>query len=268
VLLALLLCLLPVAIVVQRNVAPAPPPTLAVEEAAPVEADATAQAATAPAPTPAAAPVTTPGAKRELIKLPPIVLNKGNRANETAAIATSRNAMSAQAQFQASSSVDEDNDGTGEFATFAEMSGAIPLRGGTRHMNPPVLSGAFKTVDAAGRITRSGYVYAIFLPQPGGWGCAEQGYGGLNAGVVDPDLAETTWCMYAWPVKYGVTGKRTFMANQTGDVLATDDARYSGANGPQAGAAFARDSGGASTITGKTAIGAKSNDGNLWKQVN
>src|SRR5512134_4174124 len=61
-------------------------------------------------------------------------------ANETAAIATLRNIISAEAQFQQSAKADTDNDGTGEYGGFLEMSG-----GGVGRMvsvlSPPVLSG-------------------------------------------------------------------------------------------------------------------------------
>ena len=45
-------------------------------------------------------------------------------ANETAAIATLRNITSAQAQFQQSGKADFDDDGTGEYGGFLELSGA------------------------------------------------------------------------------------------------------------------------------------------------
>jgi hypothetical protein len=270
VLLALLLCLVPAAIAVRNMAEPEPPQaaTPEAEEVAEVE-EAPVSPAFAPAPAPVP-PRPTPRPDKELIKLPPIVLNAGRglRANETAAIAMSRNVMSAQAQMQATGLIDEDGDGTGEFGTFAEMSGSLVLRGGTRPMVPPVLSSAFRKVDASGHVTRSGYVYAIYLPRAGGWGCKEQGHGGLAAGLVDTDLAEKTWCVYAWPLAYGKTGRRTYMANQTGDVVATDCATYSGANGPRCDAAFVPDPSSTSTIAGKVALGAKGNDGNVWKQVN
>ena len=43
-------------------------------------------------------------------------------ANETAAIATLRNIISAQAQFQQGAKADTDADGTGEYGGFVEMS--------------------------------------------------------------------------------------------------------------------------------------------------
>ena len=79
-------------------------------------------------------------------------------------------------QFQASSKCDVDNDGTGEFGLFRELSGATPVRtaadgtftGGTV-LNPPVLSGAFRTMtNALGEVSRSGYLYKLYVPGAGG----------------------------------------------------------------------------------------------------
>jgi hypothetical protein len=67
-------------------------------------------------------------------------------------------------------------------------------------------------------------------------------------------------------VKYGETGRRTFMINQTGDVVATDESKYTGPNAPSPGAAFLGE--GLSSIIGLTAVGAEGQDGNLWRQVN
>src|SRR5262245_43819161 len=187
-------------------------------------------------------------------------------SNETAAIATVRNVISAQAQFQQSARADTDADGTGEYGGFVEMSG-----GGAGRMasvlNPPVLSGAFRVLNVNGQVSRSGYFFRIFLAGAAGAGVGEPqaGYGagsGLNA-----DLSETTWCCYAWPVNYSQSGNRTFFTNQGGDVIATESATYTGTTGPLADAAF-QASATAGTITGPVAIGVVGKDGNTWKQVN
>jgi hypothetical protein len=184
-------------------------------------------------------------------------------AFETAAVATSRNVISAQAQMQASAKVDADRDGTGEYAGFLEMSGAEVGRMAGK-LVPPVLSGAFRIVSPAGEVARSGYLYRVFLPDARGTGVGEAP-GGFARGQVDADLAETTWCLYAWPETYGKTGTRTFFTNQGGDVLATECATYTGAGGgPASDAAFVR----AGYITGVVAIGRPGADGNVWKQVN
>ena len=185
-------------------------------------------------------------------------------ANETAAISTSRNCCSAQAQFQACAKADVDRDGTGEFGGFRELSGGGEIRGSAEagKLNPPVLSGAFRTPSDKGFVTRSGYNYVIYLPDASGDGVAVDAAGYDR---VSPDLAETHWCMYAWPVDRQA-GSRTFMVNQNGDVLATDAEEYVGDNAPLPGAAF--ESGGRFSITGKPAIGREGQDGHAWRQAN
>ena len=206
----------------------------------------------------------------------PNLLSARLNANETAAIATLRNISSAQAQFQASSHADSDNDGTGEFGVFGELSAGTGVRVGSvtaGSITPSVLSGAFKTVNAEGEVSRSGYIFQMFLPAVAADGTAEPegADGGILAADVSPDLCETTWCCYAWPANYNNSGNRTFFVNQTGDVTSTDFADYTGtadAGGDlDAGAAF--EAGGAVTsMTGNVAIGTVARDGQLWKQVN
>ena len=192
----------------------------------------------------------------------PNLLSARLNSNETAAIATLRNIISAQAQFQTTARADENNNGVGEYGTFAEMSGALGVRGGAV-LNPPVLSTAFRAVNANGEVSRSGYLFAMWLPNNVGDGVAELGGGG--AGVVDPDISETTWCCYAWPTNYGNTGNRVFFVNQGGDIVASEDNTYSGTGaGPSDEAAF---SGAGDTITGPVATGMTGRDGNFWKQA-
>lgn len=185
-------------------------------------------------------------------------------ANETAAIATLRNIISAQAQFQQSAKADEDNDGTGEYGGFVELSGSAAGRmAGV--LVPPVLSGAFRVLNANGEVSRSGYFFTIFLPDAAGAPVQEPQAGYTVGGGLNPDLAETTWCSYAWPVNYNQSGNRTFFTNQGGDLVATEDQNYSGTGaGPGGDAAFQA----ANAITGSVAIGIVGADGNTWKQVN
>ena len=88
-------------------------------------------------------------------------------ANETAAIATLRNIISAQAQFQQSGKADTDDDGTGEYGGFIELSGQGAGRM-TGILVPAVLSGAFKVLNANGEVSRSGYFFQVFLPDAAG----------------------------------------------------------------------------------------------------
>ena len=209
----------------------------------------------------------------------PNLLSARLNANETAAIATLRNISSAQAQFQAGAKADLDNDGTGAFGGFVELSGAQDVRGdaaiGT--LNPPVLSGAFRNVGTAaigrnGAVSRSGYFFQIYLPGVGGVGLCPD-VEAFDYTTLDADLAETTWCCYAWPVNYGNSGNRTFHVNQTGDVTSSENpnAPYTGSGAgvndiaPASDAAFAD---GPGTITGLTAVGVAGNDTFTWRQVN
>ena len=187
-------------------------------------------------------------------------------SNETAAIATLRNIISAQAQFQQSAKADTDNDGTGEYGGFVELSG-----GGVGRMNatlnPPVLSGAFRVLNAQGAVSRSGYFFKIYLPAAVGVGTGEPQTGYVVGTGLNADLSETTWCVYAWPVNYAQSGNRTFFTNQGGDVTTTEAAAYSGSTAaPTPGAAF--QAGGATVITGSVAIGVAGQDTFTWKQVN
>jgi prepilin-type N-terminal cleavage/methylation domain-containing protein len=194
----------------------------------------------------------------------PNLLSARLSSNETAAIGTLRNVLSAQSQFQTTARADLNSNGLGEYGTFGEMSGSVGVRGNAV-LNPSVLSTAFRTVNANGEVARSGYIFAVYLPDAAGAGLAEVAGGGADANV-DPDLAETTWCCYAWPGNFGSTGNRTFFVNQGGDIVGTEDQGYSGtAGGPASNAAFGQ--GGGSTITGNVATAMTGRDGNFWRQV-
>ena len=186
-------------------------------------------------------------------------------ANETATMATLRNCSSAEAQFQACARADADQDGTGEFGAFTELSGARDVRDSATagKLNPPVLSGAFRQPAPEGFIARAGYHFVIYLPDHAGDGVLADTEGFAR---VDADRAETTWCGYAWPAEYGVTGTRTFFVNQTGDVIATDAPEYTGPRAPPPGAALM--DGGLRSIYGIAAVGGSGQDGHIWRQVN
>jgi hypothetical protein len=133
---------------------------------------------------------------------------------------------------------------------------------------PPVLSGAFRVLNANSEVTRSGYFFQMYLPGAAGVGVVEDDTDSYtDGGGQDPDLAETTWCCYSWPVNYNQSGNRTFFTNQGGDVIACEVSDYSGTGaGPEADAAFAV----ADAITGSVDIGGPGQNagGELWRQVN
>jgi len=207
----------------------------------------------------------------------PNLLSARLNANETAAISTLRNISSSQAQFQASSKADADSDGAGEFGMFRELSGGVAVRTSNDGsstgsvMNPPVLSGAFRTLNAKAEVSRSGYLYKMFLPGALGVGVGETENLYSIDRTLDNDLAETTWCAYAWPANYSTSGNRSFFVNQTGDITNTDTKDYTGTEAIKAttsGSAFIKSGAAATLITGSVAVGTKGRDDNTWKQVN
>ncbi|MBL8754810.1 MAG: hypothetical protein JNK15_16010 [Planctomycetes bacterium] len=190
------------------------------------------------------------------------------RANESAAIATLKNISSAQAQCQASGVIDGNGNGAGEYGTFAELSGRVPVRGGAQRITPPVLSTAFGNVQG-GIVQRSGYCFRMFLPGKDGIPLAELPSGGADAKAVVADHAETMWCAYAWPMEPGRTGQRAFFVDHNGDVLAAANANgeYGGVDKAPAGNA-ARKAGGADSMAAPLAANAIGRDGQTWVVVN
>ena len=178
----------------------------------------------------------------------PNLLSAKLAANESNAISTLRNLVSAQAQFQSIGAMDDDLDGSGEFGCFGELVGLNQLNtrananGPAAVLDPPILGNSFSVVDANGNVTKSGYAFRIMLPDAGGAaGTPEVGAGAGNPSAPDAnwdaDACETFWCAYAWPVDAGTTGNRAFFVNQRGEIYQTrmDAAPYSGTGAAGAG---------------------------------
>lgn len=200
------------------------------------------------------------------IALPSFLRSKVD-TDETAALATVRQIVQSQMLFQNRKEADLNGNGIGEFGTFGEMSGNVAVRaatGGTRFMDPSAINRSFRAISPLGEMLRNGYYYRLYLPGAAGEGILELPGGGADASVF-ADLADNTWCVYAWPQHYGVSGRRTFFANQSGDITSTDDPRYSGPGAPlPPGAAFS-EPGPAGNINGTTAINEPGRDGNTWQ---
>jgi len=198
----------------------------------------------------------------------PNLLSARLNANESAAIATLKNISSGQSQCQASGVIDVNGNGQGEYGYFGELSGRTTIRGSTLSISPPVLSAAFGNV-AASRVTRSGYVFQMFLPDSNAAGIAEDATGGYTGAAVDAGQAEVLWCCYAWPSVRGNSGNRTFFINQSGDVLSTNGAAtpYSNASStvPTFNAAYAAS--GSAFMSVGVAANTVAQDGNTWTVV-
>ncbi len=161
-------------------------------------------------------------------------------ANEAAAVSTLRSISSAQAQIQSSGAVDSDADGAGEYAYFAELAGAVPLRiqaGGVPALgaaadilNPSILPSAFGNVTNS-LVQRSGYYFQMWLPDAVFAGVPEAATGGGGAALPNPNNCEIMWACYAWPMDVGATGNRAFFVNQEGDLMQCQNRQANQYNG-------------------------------------
>lgn len=195
-------------------------------------------------------------------------------ANEASAIATMRSLMSAQAQFQSAGSVDTDGDGAGEYGSFAELAGLVPLRvsaggvaaagvAGVDELFPPVLSAPFGIVNNS-QTARTGYLFQLYLPDGANAPMTEEPTGGFTSSFPDSNAGEYLWACYAWPIQAGMTGNRVFFVNQATEVLQTINrgaGAYSGiAGGPAGDAAFSV----ATDMSSPVGLNGTAVDGRLW----
>jgi len=158
----------------------------------------------------------------------PNLLSSRIGANESSAIATLRQMQSAQTVVQTMRTIDQDLDGVGEYAWLAEMTGFVQVRDATGPhggplLNPPSAARSIGVVNAAGVVTKAGYILRMSMSDNTGAGLNEAPNGGSPTGE-DADNCEKFWLAYAWPAGYTTSGKRTFVVNQTGDILQTQNA--------------------------------------------
>jgi hypothetical protein len=136
------------------------------------------------------------------------------------------------------------------------------------------MSSAFGAVNATSQVSRSGYLYQIYLPAAtvGGAtaGIAEDPLTGgkLGGPFPDSDNGEVLWCCYAWPIQVNQTGNRVFFVNQEGDLLQMLNRQAlpytTTATGPAFDAVFAA----AGDMGSPLGInGIASNDGFTWAPV-
>jgi len=158
----------------------------------------------------------------------PNLLSSRIGANESSAIATLRQMQSAQTVVQTMRTIDQDLDGVGEYAWLAEMTGFVQVRDATGPhggplLNPPSAARSIGVVNAAGVVSKAGYILRMSMSDAAGAGLNEAPNGGSPTGE-DADNCEKFWLAYAWPAGYTTSGKRTFVVNQTGDILQTQNA--------------------------------------------
>ena len=197
----------------------------------------------------------------------PNLLSARMQANEAAAVSVLRSVTTAQAQFWKSCYADEDNDGQGEYGSFAELGGVIPARG-TSKVSLTSITATMAQVSLSGEVRRSGYIFRMYLPAAGGVGFPESPTpGGMPVMCLDYDLAEVGWCCYAYPQQAEGSGRRTFFVNQQSEILQTEDPNYAGGGCTALKAGAALKVGDITHITGQIAIGTRGADGNFWRPV-
>ncbi len=208
----------------------------------------------------------------------PNLLSARLAANESNAIATLRQLVSSQAQFQQGGAMDADADGTGEYGFFGDLSGFYQLdsHGGPANvntLNPPVLAASFRNIAATGEVGKGGYFFQIFLPTFAGASVSELGVAAAGSALVvaDANACELAWCAYAWPADFQNTGNRAFFVNQAGEIMFTNQAvgaaagtAYDGiVTRPAAEDAFIQGTA-AGDITANTSPGVIAAGGEVW----
>ena len=194
----------------------------------------------------------------------PTFVSRRMTANETAVISTLRSIAKAQFQFHAMAAIDVNRDGAAEYGFMNELTGKSNMRGQDYPLAPNLISLTLSAVGNTGRVRRSGYYLAMYLPGAGGVGLAETD---SNRTLVEPSLARDYWTVLAWPTDYSSTGKASYFINQQGQILRSYSAGYSGDNAPPPGAGLA---GIAATHINsqQLAIGTAGADGHLWTVLN
>jgi len=153
----------------------------------------------------------------------PSMMRSQTTMNETAAIGTLRTLVASQAQFRGAGVVDQDNDGTGEYGYFQELTGAAVPRTVGGQVPANVRPGEYITqvlgvVSAKGVAAKSGYHYYIYLPDGKGGATGESlPLPAGNAACANDQ--ETRFICYAWPAAFDSSGRRCFVVNQQGEVF-------------------------------------------------
>ena len=126
-----------------------------------------------------------------------------------------RSLIQAQAMLQKSAAIDSNNNGVGEYGTFAELAGVAPLRGKKTVLDPPILTTSCGKIQG-GILARSGYYLRLCLPDKNGRPQGEKDTGGTPASVAAEE-AEKAWCVLAWP-QSTLSGTLSFYVDQKGRI--------------------------------------------------
>jgi prepilin-type N-terminal cleavage/methylation domain-containing protein len=169
----------------------------------------------------------------------PGLLRARMSANEGSASASLRSLASAQASFAKAGSVDQDQDGQGEYGVLNELTGTAPCRAigavgvakiAVGDMSAAMAATAVKSNDNSGLAAKSGYYYHIYLPgatdvvsdsSVAGTGLTGYDYeaGGTDNAAIQQQ--ENRWICYAWPATFKSSGMRAFVCDNSAEVYAS-----------------------------------------------
>lgn len=167
----------------------------------------------------------------------PLLTRAHISANEATALAVLQEIGAAQEAYRLQVITDQDRDGLGEYGFLQELTGAADPRGREGPAPARALARPLRIERGVG--TYRGYHFLVYLPTAG-TPMAEQATLSPPA-AEDADRQERRYVVYAWPVRYGSTGKRAFAIDPRGVVVATSNvgASYSGRDRvPRVNAAF------------------------------
>lgn len=172
----------------------------------------------------------------------PSVIERQTANNARAAAGILRSLAACQATFKARRIVDQDGDRVGEYGWLQELSGAIAPRTRVAALAPGEVYSAFMgKVDAHGVVAKRGYCFVVYLPTASGPAAGESAGSVPPADPANADIQEKRWIAYAWPEKFGLTGREAFVITQQAEVYVCEnaDGRYRGPeNAPEPGAAL------------------------------
>jgi prepilin-type N-terminal cleavage/methylation domain-containing protein len=159
----------------------------------------------------------------------PGLLRARMSANEGSASASLRSLASAQASFAKANSVDQDNDGQGEYGTLNELTGQAAVRktGGQKiaigDMSVAMTATAVTSSDTiSGLAAKSGYYYHLYLPgvvTDLATGLGQAPYDITNNDAIQQQ--ENRWICYSWPATFKSSGMRAFVCDQSAEVYAS-----------------------------------------------
>ena len=162
----------------------------------------------------------------------PNLLESRITANESAAAATLKSAMSAsQTMFQAGGFQDPDGNGVGGFGFIEYLTGEAACQGAEKGDINILTGGRYRGVE------RNGYFYEVYLPNGEKSAVTfEDGYPNTPEGI---KRSERQFIIYAWPANRNETGRRIFALTVDGQIWSPNRIiDYDPKSGPDWNAAF------------------------------